>query len=69
MICVFKTSVKTKTQARKLKPYIDEILPAAIWNFDLEDCDRILRVDSDENIVLKITGLLADHQFSCEELD
>jgi hypothetical protein len=27
MIYVFKTSVKTKMQAKKLKPHIDKILP------------------------------------------
>ena len=56
-------------QAKKLKPHIDEILPKAKWNFDLEDCDKILRIDSEENIVLKIIGLLNIHEFNCEELE
>lgn len=69
MIYVFKTSVKTKVQARKLKPHIDKILPIAKWNFDLDDCDKILGIDSEENIVWKITGLLNIHNFHCEELE
>jgi len=69
MIYVFKTSVKTKVQAKKLKPHIDKMLPKAKWNFDLHDCDKILRIDSKENIVFKITGLLNIHQFNCEELE
>jgi hypothetical protein len=69
MIYVFKTSVKTKIQAKKLKPHIDKILPKAKWNFDLEDCDKILRIDSEENIVLKVTDLLNIHKFYCEELE
>jgi hypothetical protein len=69
MIYVFKTSVKTKIQARKLKPHIAGILPQAKWNFDLEDCDKILRIDSEENIVLKIIDLLNIHKFYCEELE
>jgi hypothetical protein len=69
MIFVFKTSVKTKMQIKKLKPHIDKILPKAKWNFDLEDCDKILRIDSEENIVLKITDLLTIHKFNCEELE
>ncbi len=68
MIYVFKTSVKTKIQVKNLKPHIDKILPNEKWNFDLEDCDRILRIDSEENIVLKITDLLQIHHFYCEEL-
>ncbi|HVZ24467.1 MAG TPA: hypothetical protein VG842_00330 [Sediminibacterium sp.] len=69
MIYVFKTSVKTKTQAKQLQPHIDELLPNTQWNFDLSDCDKILRIDSDENIVLKIKDLLHIHQFRCEELE
>lgn len=53
MIFVFKTSVKTKIQLKKLKPHTDNILPRAKWNFDLEGCDKILRIDSDENIAIK----------------
>jgi hypothetical protein len=69
MIFVFKTSVKTKMQAKKLKPHIDKLLPKAKWNFDLEDCDNILRVDSEENTVLSVINLLRIHQFHCEELE
>ena len=68
MIYVFKTSVKTKSQVKKLKPNINKMLPAEKWNFDLEDCDNILRIDSEENLVLKITSLLNIHKFYCEEL-
>lgn len=68
MIFVFKTSVKTKIQVKKLKPHIDKILPNVKWNFDLEDCDKILRIESGENIVLRTIDLLNSHSYSCEEL-
>ncbi len=69
MIYVFKTSVKTKNQVRKLRPHIESALPNEKWNFDLGDCDKILRIDSEENIVMKITDLLNVHKFFCEELE
>jgi hypothetical protein len=69
MIFVFKTSVKTKTQAKQLQPHIEKVLPNAKWNFDLTDCDKILRIDSDQNVVSKIIGLLRMHKFHCEELE
>ena len=56
-------------EARKLKPHIDKILSKAKWNFDLDDCDKILRIDAEENIVLKIADLLNYHKFYCEELE
>ena len=68
MIFVFKTSVKNQTQVQNLKPHLDNILPIAKWNFDLEDVDKILRIDSEESIELIIIDLLNTHNFSCEEL-
>ena len=69
MIFVFKTSVKTKMQAKKLNLHFDKILPNAKQNFDLEDIDNILRIDSEENVVLKIIELLNLHNYSCKELE
>jgi hypothetical protein len=69
MIFVFKTSVKNKMQAKKLKPHIDKILSNAKWNFDLDDCDKILRIDSTKNAGLEIADLLKMHNYSCEELE
>jgi hypothetical protein len=69
MIYIFKTSVKTRNQVKKLKPHINKMLPYEKWNFDLEDCDKILRIDSEENIVSKIIDLLHIQEFYCEELE
>lgn len=69
MIYVFKTSVKSKTQVNKLKPHIDKILPKAKWNFDLEDCDKVLRIESEENIVFTVIYFLKMHNYYCEELE
>jgi len=69
MIFVFKTSVETKLQVQQLQPHIDTIVPNAAWNFDLQDCDKILRIESEENIVLTIIHLLKMNNFICEELE
>lgn len=69
MIFVFKTSVKTKRQVKSLKPHLEKMLPDGKWNFDLEDCDNILRIDNEENVVLKIRRLINEQNFYCEELE
>ena len=69
MIFVFKTSVRSNAQVKKLTPHIDKIIPNAKWNFDLEDIDNILRIDSEKDIVLIIIDLLKIHNFHCEELE
>jgi len=46
MISVFKTSVTNSKEIETLKPQLDIQLEFVKWNFDLEDCDNILRIDS-----------------------
>jgi len=46
MIEVFKTNVQEKKQVNKLLDEIHRTFPMYKANFDLEDCDKILRVYS-----------------------
>lgn len=50
MIYVFKTSVDSQTKFESASALLDQLLPESQWNFDLEDCDNILRVDSELNV-------------------
>ncbi len=69
MIFVFKTSVKTKKGVKQLSQHLDNMLKNSFWNFDLEDCDKILRIDTEETKILEmIVKLLNDKGFDCEEL-
>ena len=68
MILVFKTSITTKKDVRKLKPHLEKMLSIGRWNLDLEDCDKILRIDTEEYIAAKVAELLNTHAFYCEEL-
>lgn len=68
MIYVFKTSVETENDIRKLTLYLDELLQDAKWNFDVDDCDNILRIDSRDDISESVTTLLLVSGFDCEEL-
>lgn len=43
---VFKTNVETGEQAARLMHLIHENFPEYTVNFDLDDCDRVLRVKS-----------------------
>lgn len=66
MIYVFKTTVNTEIQIQHLKPHIDKIVPNAKWNFDLEDCDNILRIDSQTDISQIVIRELNARGFFCE---
>ena len=68
MILVFKTTVNSNQKASKIKPYIDRLSPIQNWNFDLEDCDNILRIDSSANIAELVIAEVKKLGFDCEEL-
>ena len=51
MVEVFKTSVQDLTQARIVKQLLLVENPLLEINFDLEDCDKILRIKNIEDAV------------------
>lgn len=46
MVEVYSTNVQNHTQADFILSQLAEIFPTYEINFDLEDCDKILRVES-----------------------
>ena len=66
---IFKTSIKTKKDAATVIKLIKKILPVAKVNFDLEDCDKILRIEAKEIQVQPILNLMMDVGFTCILLD
>ena len=68
-VLVFKTSVTKRNQVRRLRPLLNRILNEnGKWNFDLEDCDNILRVETHRPVPAVISHVLELHGFYCEEL-
>jgi hypothetical protein len=50
MIYVFKTSVDSISKLEFANALLNDRLPESLWNFDLEDCDNILRIESKAEI-------------------
>ena len=68
-VLVFKTSVTRSQEVRKLSPLLNTLVDRnGHWNFDLEDCDRILRVETQELPAAAISAALRVQGFYCEEL-
>ena len=65
MIYVFKTSVTTQKMAKQLKPNLDNICKNGNWNFDLEDCDKILRLAVTKEQKDKTISLLKSLNILC----
>jgi len=69
MVEVFKTNVQKKTQSKMLLSILSEAFPSLKINFDLSDCDKVLRVEGDNMEALRIMILVKEYGFDCEVLD
>ena len=67
-VFVFSTSVQSQDQVERLAPRINSLVGSGLWNFALEDCDKILRIVSDNVKALHAISLLKEHGFDCNEL-
>ena len=68
---IFKTNVALKSKAQQLIEELSYRFPDYKVNFDLEDCDRILRVESASGAV-KISSImnwLRDKHIECNILN
>lgn len=69
-VLVFRTSVTTNRKISKVRPLLDSLMNRSEkWNFDLEDCDRILRVEAVSVQASAIIEKLECAGFACEELE
>jgi hypothetical protein len=69
MIEVFKTNVQKKAQSKMLLCVLSEAFPSFKINFDLLDCDKVLRVEGDNMETLRIMILIKEYGFTCEILE
>lgn len=66
---VFKTNVTDKEVANKIISDLSITLPQSKINFDLTDCDNILRIESTTHIQIEnITEKVSRWGYSCEVL-
>jgi hypothetical protein len=68
MIEVFKTNVEQSEQSEMLISQIICYVPDSKVNFDLEDCDKILRIEAERISNETIIGLLKQNGFEAEVL-
>ena len=70
MVLVFRTSVTKESEIALLAPHLNKLTQGnGNWNFDLEDCDNILRIESVSLQTWEVIPVLQQLQFFCEELE
>ncbi len=68
MIEVFKTNVSSEGHATTLIGLLQMAFPHHKINFDLEDCDKILRIEGHSISTENIITLLQENNCCCEVL-
>jgi len=69
MIEVFKTNVQKDQDAKRIVQELHRHFPGYTVNFDLEDCDKILRIQADDICIEKVSTLLSIQGFQCFVLE
>jgi hypothetical protein len=69
MIEVFKTNVKNKAQAIKIIKILKGNFGYEKVNFDLQDSDRILRIEAPSVLPHCVIGILKTERLECELLN
>ena len=65
---VFKTNVAEVELSELLIQQLEDQFPDSFINFDMEDCDKILRVEAPMVAPEKIIQILNSNGYSCEIL-
>lgn len=66
---IFKTNIENKQSAEVIQNNLLDLFPKSNINFDLEDCDRILRVEGEDFTVNKIIEIVNKLGYECEILE
>ena len=67
-ILVFKTNVKFKKNILQVRQPLNELNDIIRWNFDLNDQDKILRIETNELKPRIVEQTLQQVGFYCREL-
>ncbi len=69
MVEVFKTNVRNTREAKRIIQKLAEEFPQHKINFDLSDCDRILRIQGNDILQRKIINIVTSLNYNCEILE
>lgn len=67
-VLVFKTNLRFKKQINAVTPHINNLQGIARWNVDLDDIDKVLRIESTDLSPRSVEATLQQAGYFCEEL-
>ena len=69
MVEVFKTNVQRVHESKKLLKQLAGCFSTARINFDIQDCDRILRIEDVHVPVEDVIRIIRSYGYHCSPLD
>lgn len=66
---IFKTDVFDQVEANQLIAVLMQQFPGCRINFDLDDCDKILRIEGENLLCDRIKMIVNENGFLCEVLE
>jgi hypothetical protein len=69
MVEIFKTNVQDSNHAEQIVTMLSHHFPSFMINFDLHDCDKILRVKGESIPIDEIETLVSSKGFQCTVLN
>jgi len=68
-VLVFKTNVSSNRQVSVIAPMLTSLPSIRKWNVDLDDCDKVLRIEATDLHPDAVERLLLAAGFNCRELE
>lgn len=68
MVRIFKTDIGNSLLAEYVLGSLMQLFPSYRINFDLEDCDKILRIEGGDFEAEKVVSVVSSRNFVCVEL-
>jgi hypothetical protein len=68
-VLVFRTNVNNKRKVSRIRPLLTSVAAIKQWNFDLEDCDNVLRIETTGLNTRYVEALLHKAGFDCSEME
>ena len=67
-VLVLKTNIRYKKHLKEVAPLLDSQQNIFRWNVDLQDRDKVLRIESAALPINDVIQLIQNAGFHCEEL-
>ncbi len=69
-VLVFRTSVHSADDVAQLRPALEQVLAREErWTFDLEDRDRVLRIEAAHTAPHAVVAIMHGHGHECVEME